>query len=333
MKEIRFSCTNEAIQFLSDLKQIRVRIAKNIPMPKRSLGATGYSVGSFSLGGQGSLESQKDAENSIKIIERAYELGVNYFDTSPIYGPSEDYYGKALQGIRNNIFLASKTDKRDRDGSLKEIEKSLKRLNTDYLDLWQIHHLESIEEAKKATGKNGALQALIEMKEQGVVRNLGFTGHDHPDALLHMMMSYPFDTMLCPVNVADVHMKESFINDVIPEANRKRMGIIGMKVFSQGHIFHPDGITTTWEPIIYALSQNISTIIVGCDTVEQLEENIAITKAFYKLTNGQQTNIESRTKEHLERSNFFRREFGGYSSHEKLGDPYTIPNINPKESE
>jgi len=329
MDEIKFSSVNEAIQFLADLRQSRVRIAQtdSIPMPKRSLGATQSQIGIFSLGGQGSLETQGNDNNCIQIIQRAFELGVNYFDTSPVYGPSEDYYGEALEGIRDNVFLASKTDKRDRDGSLKEIEKSLKRLKTDYLDLWQIHHLENKEEVDKATGPNGALQALIEMKEQGVVANIGFTGHDHPDALLTMMDRYPFDTILCPVNVADVHMEDSFINDVIPEANRKRMGIIGMKVFAQGYVFHPEGITTSWEPIVYALSQNISTIIVGCDTVEQLEENVAIAKAFYSLTNAQQTEIESRTKNYLERSNFFRREFGGYGSQEKLKEPYTISNI------
>jgi len=263
MDEIKFSSINEAIQFLSDLKQSRIKIAQSVRMPQRSLGATGYSVGILSLGGQGSLESQGNNNNSIKIIRRAYELGVNYFDTSPVYGPSEDYYGEALQDIRQNIFLASKTDKRDRDGSLKEIEKSLRRLKTDYLDFWQIHHLENTEEVKKVCDDNGALKALIEMKEQGVVKNIGFTGHDHPDALISMMKKYPFDTILLPVNVGDVHMKQSFINDVIPDANRKRMGIIGMKVFAQGFVFHPKGITTTWEPLIYALSQNINTIIVG----------------------------------------------------------------------
>ena len=326
MNEIKFASINEAIQYLADFKQNRVRISqsKPIPMPKRSLGSTGFQVGMLSLGGQGTLESQENRLNSVKIIERAYELGINYFDTSPVYGPSEDYYGEVLSGVRKNIFIASKTDKRDRDGSLREIEKSLSRLKTDYLDLWQIHHLKNIEEVERVSANDGALKALIEMKDQGIVKNLGFTGHDHPDALLSMMKKYPFDTVLMPINAADVHMKQSFINDVVPEANWKRMGIVGMKVFAQGFIFHPDGITTTWEPLIYALSQNISTIIVGCDTVEQLEENVAIVKAFYKLTNHQQTEIEKRTKSYLERSNFFRREFGGYDSKSKLEDPFSI---------
>ncbi len=153
-------------------------------MPKRKLGKTGYDVGVFSLGGQGSLETQK---GNIDIIIRAYELGVNYFDTSPIYGPSEDLYGKALAGFRNKIFLATKTEKRDRDGALKDIEKSLKRLKTDYIDLWQIHHLENHDEINKICGKNGALKALLEMKEQGVVKFLGITGHEDPKPLLEIL--------------------------------------------------------------------------------------------------------------------------------------------------
>ena len=107
-----------------------------------------------------------------------FKLGVNYFDTSPVYGPSEEYYGKALGNARKKIFLATKTHDRTRDGSLKLLEKSLKRLKTDYVDLWQIHHLDSLDDVKKVTADDGALQALLEMQEEGVVKHLGFTGHE-----------------------------------------------------------------------------------------------------------------------------------------------------------
>lgn len=297
-------------------------------MPKRRLGKTGYQASIFSLGGQGSLESQGDEDNCIEIINRAYELGVNYYDTSPIYKDSEKYYGKAMGGWRDKIFLASKTDIRDRDGSLKEIEKSLKRLNTDYLDLWQIHHLETMSEVDQVTRKNGALEALLEMKEQGVVKHLGITSHTYPELLIEMMKRHPFDTVLCPVNVGDMSMDPPYIKTVLKEAKKRNVGVIGMKVFAQGYAFHPDAATTAWELISYSLSQDVSTIIVGIDTVAQLEENVAIAKNFKPMDKKTQKELEEKTRPHRRRACFFRREFGGYDSKDKLGPPYTIGSNN-----
>jgi predicted aldo/keto reductase-like oxidoreductase len=232
-----------------------------------------------------------------------------------------------MDGWRDNIFLASKTDIRDKDGSLKEIEKSLKRLKTDYLDLWQIHHLDTIDEVNKVTSKNGALEALIEMKEQGVVKHLGITGHSAPSVLLEIMDRFDFDTVLCPVNVGDMSMKPPFITTVVKEAKEQDMGIIGMKVLAQGFVFHPKASTTTWEPITYALSQDISTIIMGVDSVEQLEENVSIARSFNPMSQKMQTELEKKTKPYRRRACFFRREYGGYDSQKDLSPPYTINNL------
>lgn len=296
----------------------------NYPLPTRLLGRTKVKIPIISLGGQGSLERQGEEKNCIEIIERAYELGIRYADTSPIYGPSEDYYGKALTNFRNKIFLASKTDDRTKDGSLRLIEKSLKRLKTDYLDLWQIHHLDKMEEVDQVAAKDGALQALLEMQEQKVVRFLGFTGHEDPKILHEMSKRHQFDTVLCPVNPADTHVKPSFQDVMIPEAKKQKLGIVGMKVFAQGHLLHPDGITTSWEVISYALSQPVSTIIVGCDCVAQLEENVILAKAFRQLTETELTTIKDKAKKFTKEGAFFRSKFGGYKSQEKLGKPFTF---------
>jgi len=290
----------------------------NSKMPKRELGKTSYKVSILSMGGQGALEDGTK-DDSISIIKRAYDLGINYFDTSPIYGDSEKHYGKVLKGIRKNVFLATKTDDRTRDGSLRLLERSLKRLNTDYIDLWQIHHLDDSDDISSICSKKGSLQALIEMKEQKVVKYLGFTGHEIPDVLIKMSKQHLFDTVLCPVNAADKNMNKSFISDVLPVAKDQNMGIIGMKVFSQGYMFHPKGIKTAWELISYALSQDVSTIIVGHNTIEELEENVAIAKSFYQLLNKQQEEIEEKTKDYLKRACFFRKEYGGYNSKKKIG--------------
>jgi len=254
-------------------------------------------------------------------------LGVNYFDTSPIYNSSEEYCGKAMVGWRDKIFLASKTDKRDRDGSLRELEKSLKRLKTDYLDLWQIHHLDTMDEVNQTTRKSGALEALIEMKEQGVIKHIGVTSHSHPPLLVEMMKRHPFDTVLCPVNPGDMAMDPPFIKTVLKEAKKRNVGVVGMKVFAQGFLFHPKGVTTAWEPITYALSQDISTIVVGIDTIAQLEENIAIAKNFTTMDKKIQRELEEKTKPHKRRACFFRRAYGGYDSKEELDPPYTVNNL------
>ncbi|MBD3407230.1 MAG: aldo/keto reductase [Candidatus Lokiarchaeota archaeon] len=299
-------------------------------IPQRPLGKTRTKVGILSLGGQGALETHRGRQDDmVNIINRAYELGINYFDTSPVYGPSEDYYGNAMKGWRNNVFLASKTHDRSYDGSMRLIEKSLKRLKTDYIDLWQIHHIENIGEVNEVTSQGGALEALVEMKEQGVVKNLGFTGHEHPKPLIELANRFDFDTALIPLNAADKHVDPSFIKTFIPVANRRKLGIIGMKVFAQGYIFHPKGITTAWETLSYSMSLPISTIIVGCDNIAQLEENVAIARSFKPLTSSQMQHIEGKSKGYVKRSQFFRSKFGGYDSRDDLGDPHTVVGHKP----
>jgi predicted aldo/keto reductase-like oxidoreductase len=162
------------------------------------------------------------------------------------------------------------------------------------------------------------MEAFTEMKEQGVVKYLGITGHEDPEVLAEAIKRYPFDTVLCISNPADVHVKPSFKDTLYPVANEHEMGIIGMKVFAQGYIFHPEGIQTTWEPLFYAMSQPISTVIVGCDSMEQLEENIALTKGFYQLSKAQMAEIEALAKGKEKRGAFFRKKFGGYSSQNQL---------------
>jgi len=306
---------------MSKLTKELVRIANEIlgpEMPKRPFGKTGFDVGIFSLGGQGSLETQGGEKNCRDIIRRAFDLGINYFDTAPAYGPSQKFYGEVIPDFRDEIFLATKTNERTRDKSLEQLEDSLKTLKTDYIDLWQIHNIGNIDEVNQVTAKDGSLKALIEMREQGVVKHLGITGHSHPEPLLELMSRFDFDSVLCPCNPADAAMGDSFEEMLIPKADSRGMGIVGMKVFAQGRIFHPESVTTPWETVSFALSQPVSTIIVGHDTPEQLEENVAIAKAFHKLSDKQQKEIIGRASDHKERGAFFRKEFGGYDSGKKF---------------
>ncbi len=178
-------------------------------MPTRNLGKTGYKVGIFSLGGQAALEQANNFDVAVPIIERALDLGVNYIDTSSIYGGperwSEQYVGKVMAHRRDQAFLATKTKERTRDGSMRMIEKSLQLLQTDHVDLWQLHDIGTMTDVNEVFAKGGAMEALLEMKEQKVVRFLGLTGHYRPDALMEGIHRYPFDTILMAMNAADPH--------------------------------------------------------------------------------------------------------------------------------
>ncbi len=157
-------------------------------MPTRNLGKTGYKVGIFSLGGQASLERPHNEDVAVPIIERALDLGVNYVDTSSIYGGperwSEQYVGKVMKHRRADAFLATKTKERTREGSMRMIETSLKLLQTDHVDLWQLHDIGTMTDINEIFAKGGAMEALLEAREQKMVRYLGITGHYRPDALM-----------------------------------------------------------------------------------------------------------------------------------------------------
>lgn len=163
-------------------KFIPTVFAKDNQMPKRVLGKTGYQVGIFSLGGQATLEQAGTEKESIKIINRALDLGVNYIDTAAAYGQgiSETYIGKVMKDRRNEVFLATKTHNRTYDGSMKLLEKSLKQLQTDKIDLWQLHNVRTDDDLKKIFANDGAIKALEEARRNGIVRYLGITGHYDP---------------------------------------------------------------------------------------------------------------------------------------------------------
>ena len=166
-------------------------------MPTRNLGKTGYKVGIFSLGGQAALEKANNFDVAVPIIDRALDLGVNYIDTSSIYGGpdrwSEQYVGKVMAKRRNEAFLATKTKERTREGSMRMIEKSLQLLQTDHVDLWQLHDVGTMYDVDQIFAKGGAMEALLDMQQQKVVRYLGITGHYRPEALIECIHRHDFD--------------------------------------------------------------------------------------------------------------------------------------------
>jgi hypothetical protein len=227
---------------------------------------------------------------------------------------------------RSEAFLATKTKERTREGSLRMIEKSLQLLQTDHIDLWQLHDIGTTKDISAIFAKGGAMEALLEMRDQKVVRYLGITGHYRPDALMEAIHRYPFETILMAVNAADPH-HFSFSQQLLPLAVEKQMGIIGMKVPARGRILSswtPPPIEQqkhSWEGMVlaptpgtinmreamyYSLSLPVSTVIIGCDTIAQLDENIQLAREFTPLNQQQMAALTAKVEPVSKQSLFFR---------------------------
>jgi aryl-alcohol dehydrogenase-like predicted oxidoreductase len=299
-------------------------------MPTRNLGRTGFRVGAFSLGGQSAIERGGNEAAAVAIVERALDLGVNYIDTSSIYGGperwSERYIGQVMKRRRAEAFLASKTKERTRDGSLRMLEQSLKLLNTDHLDLWQLHDIGTQKDVDEVFAKGGAMEALIEARDQKMVRCLGLTGHHRPESLADAIRRFPFDAILLALNAADTH-HHAFKTDLLALALEKQMGIIGMKVTGRGRLLSswtPPSLEAqkrSWEGVViangpgtltmpeamsYALTQPVSTVIVGCDSLAQLEENVKLAREFTPLSPAQMAALEAKAAPVAKQALFFR---------------------------
>jgi hypothetical protein len=296
-------------------------------MPTRNLGRTGHLVGLFSLGCQAALEKADNEAVALPILERALDLGVNYLDTSARYGGekrwSEQYVGKVMKRRRSEVFLATKTHDRGRDGSLKLLETSLKLLQTDYVDLWQLHALDNMDDINRALAPDGAMQAMLKAREEGLVRYFGISGHTDPEVLAEAIRRFPFDTVLMAFNAADPHHLS--FRKLLDLAVEKEIGIIGMKIPARGRLLQgytpppPEqqrgrikadrpGTITIKEAMRYVLSFPVSTVILGVDNLAQLEEDVAIARDFRPMAEGQLRDLEGRVKHVAGQSLWFRKD-------------------------
>ncbi len=280
-----------------------------VEIPQRPLGRTNFDLPIFGLGGAGRTPLSRAGEEAeaIALIERALELGVRYFDTAASYGPSEERLGKVLPPHRSKLFLASKASSRDRDGAWRELEQSLQRLQTDHLDLWQFHALTYDWDLNTVLGQQGAIKAAEEAREQGVIRFVGISGHHNPAIMAEAIRRHPFDTALIPINAADKHTADPFIIGVLPIAQQQNTGIIAMKVPAYGRLIETGAVDGMRQAMGYALSQTgVHSCIIAAETVEQLEQNVAIAQAFQPLATEELARIEQQTAADWENFSFFR---------------------------
>lgn len=246
---------------------------------KRKLGKTGVDVTIMGLGGEGILRTFGYDRQAYDLINRALELGITYFESARAYAGSESYYGKSLAQHRQKIFLTSKSHARDKQGALSHLRETLSNMNTDYLDLWQVHDVRTSADIEEIFGPNGAIEAFVEAKKKGLVRFLGVTGHQDPSVIKRCIEIFDFDTVLIPINPAEVAFG-NFIEGVVPIAVEKGMGIIGMKIYLRGLAAKLPWYSTMEPFFRFALSQTISTAVIGCDSLRQLEENVRFAQTF-----------------------------------------------------
>ncbi len=273
--------------------------------PKRPLGNTGEQVSILGLGGEGMLRSFDREKEAVSLIQRAIDLGITYFESARAYAGSESYYGKALEERRKEIFLASKSHERTAEGALKHLEVTLKNMNTNFLDLWVVHDIRSVNDLDLIFGPKGAVKAFETAKRNKLVKWIGVSAHRNSAILSRALDLFPFDTVLLPVNPAECHYRP-FLDDILPKAEKKGMGVLGMKVFSRGACVKIYGIELIEKCLRFALAQPISTAVVGCDTIEQLEMNVRIARAFQPLTKTEQENLIDRVKYYARELTYYR---------------------------
>jgi len=247
------------------------------PIPRRRLGRTGVEVTILGLGGEGVLRSQGRDKEAASLISAALDLGINYMESARAYAGSEVYLGSALKGRRDKVFLATKSHARDKAGALAHLEESLANLQTDHLDLWYLHDVRTMDELEKASSPGGALDAFKEARDKGLVRFLGVSGHEDPVVIRKCIETFDFDVALVPVNPAEPHHK-CFLEEIVPVAASRDVGLVGMKVYLRGRFDAPKRLLFN-----YALTQPIATAAIGCDNVEQLNENAEIASTFFTM--------------------------------------------------
>ena len=242
------------------------------------------------------------------MILEALRLGVRDCDTAPAYAQSQDYYGEAFRaagpGARERVFLASKTHARHRDGALRLLDASLRKLGTDHLDLWQLHDLRERDELDELFGKGGAIEAVEQARADGRVRFVGITGHHDPSILIEAMRRYPVDTVLCAINPADAR-RLPFLSTVVAEARRREVGVIGMKVMAAGRLLE-DRTASADELIRYAAGW-ADTVIIGCSSIAEVHANLSSGRRWTPMTDAERRALETRIAPKAARYDSFKR--------------------------
>jgi predicted aldo/keto reductase-like oxidoreductase len=269
-------------------------------VPKRALGKTGAEVSAIGVGGY-HLGSTKDQQEANSLVAMALDAGINFFDNAWDYhqGLSEERLGIALKGKRDQAFVMTKvcTHGRGKDLAMQMLDQSLRRLQTDHLDLWQIHEVIYYNDPDLIFRTDGVAEALLEAKQKGKVRFIGFTGHKDPAIHLRMLREeFPFDTVQMPLNAFDATFR-SFETQVMPEANKRNIAVLGMKSLGGSGEMVSNGAITAHEGLRYAMSLPVATTISGMDSVGVLEQNLQVACGFQPMAAAEMQVLRDRVRQ------------------------------------
>ena len=272
------------------------------PLPSRQLGSMNFTASI--LGSGGIYVVRGTEEEGISVLDRAFELGINYFDTATQYGngESERRHGIWLErlevaGRRGDVFLATKTLTRGYDVAMEEIEGSFDRLKTEYIDLLQLHAINDMDTWRQVSSRTGSLRAIEAAKEAGRVRHIGITNHNDPAVLLAVLEEYPFDSVLVPLGITD-RLINPFVEEVVPVCVQKGISIVAMKVFAAGNLATEGA--DLMKCLHYTYSIPISTAIIGMASPAEVEMNVGWTKLFVGMTDEQKDELEEEVAELIE---------------------------------
>ena len=282
----------------------------NSGMPTRPLGRTGVEVSLIGLGGWHLGFDYIDEQLSIRIIRTAIDNGINFMDNCWDYneGASELRMGKALRdGYRERAFLMTKIDGRTKEAAAKQLDESLQRMQTDHIDLVQHHEILRYEDPHRIFDEQGANAALIEARDAGKIRFIGFTGHKDPRIHLYMLEvakenGFQFDTVQMPLNVMDAHYR-SFEKLVLPELVKENIGVLAMKTLANGTILESKTVNAV-ECLQYAMNLPTSVVITGCESMENLEQALTAARTFKPLSADEVSNLLSRTAQPASRGEY-----------------------------
>ena len=271
-------------------------------------GSTGRSVSLVGLGGEGVLRTWGRDDEAGEVIRRALEEGITYFESARVYSGSESYYGSVWRdnpGDRDRVFQTSKSASRDREGALEDLRTSLATMASSHLDLWQIHDVRTEDDLRLIEGPDGALQAFLEAKGEGLTRHIGVTGHHDPAVLARAVRDWPVDSVLLPVNPVE-GLLGGFLDTVLPLALKRGLAVIGMKVLGAGHYISGRAGVGPRDLIRYALSQGITLVVVGCSSPNEVKVLAEAARGFLPMPADEQDRLLEKFLPHARRLAFYR---------------------------
>lgn len=257
-------------------------------MEQRHYGKTGEKFSILSFSAQRIVDGHKcSEEEALGMLNYALDNGIRYFDTAWVYsaGQSEERVGKVARFRRKEMWIATKVQARDREGARKQLEVSLKRLQTDYVDEWRMHDIFSFQELDKIMASGGAIEAAVQARDEGLIRYISISGHSNPRVQIEALDRFPFDSVLCATSVLD-HCILSFAEEFLPVANARGIAVAGMKIMGLGRL-----ADIYDRALRYAFGLPICTAVVGMESMEQLKKNIAVAESYQPLTDGERLEL------------------------------------------